>query len=229
MSQQLRPVRLSHATVVAYLALFVALGGSSVAAITLANNSVKSKHIAKGQVKRSDIGRNAVNSAKVAAGSLRSSDFAADQIPPGPAGPAGPKGDKGDTGDTGPIGPSTGFSARTDDTLDWNAVAFTPQTVQTLNLPAGSYVLNGKVFANNDAAANAPVHCDLKVGATVVDAGEDVRQGNNNQPADRLYLPQAAVITIGTDSTVTIECTSGVTTGSWSNRVLTAVKVGALG
>jgi hypothetical protein len=105
MFQKLRRARLSHATVVAYLALFVALGGTSVAAVTLANNSVKSKHIAKGNVKRSDIGRNAVNSAKVANASLRAADFAAGQLP------AGPKGDKGDTGQTGAQGVPGGLSS----------------------------------------------------------------------------------------------------------------------
>jgi len=96
--------RPSHATVVAYLALFVALGGTSVAAITLANNSVKSKHIAKGNVKRSDIAKNAVNSAKVANASLLARDFAAGQLPVGPKGDTGAKGDKGDPGSLGQPG-----------------------------------------------------------------------------------------------------------------------------
>ena len=84
--------KLSYANVVATLALFVALGGSSYAAIALSNNSVKSKHIGKGQVKRADIGRNAVNSAKVKNLSLLAKDFKAGQLP------AGPKGDPGDPG-----------------------------------------------------------------------------------------------------------------------------------
>lgn len=45
-----KPRRPSHATVVAYLALFVALGGSSYAAVTLERNSVRTKHIARGAV-----------------------------------------------------------------------------------------------------------------------------------------------------------------------------------
>jgi hypothetical protein len=92
--------RPSHATVVAYLALFVALGGSAYAAVTLSKNSVKSKHIGKGQVKRSDLGANAVNSAKVADGTLRSADFAAGQLP------AGATGDRGAEGPQGPQGPA---------------------------------------------------------------------------------------------------------------------------
>ncbi|MEX2464472.1 MAG: hypothetical protein WD428_01215, partial [Gaiellaceae bacterium] len=69
----MNPLRLrkpSPATVIACIALFVALGGTSVAAVTLARNSVLSKHIKNGQVKTADLGANAVNSAKVGNGSL---------------------------------------------------------------------------------------------------------------------------------------------------------------
>jgi hypothetical protein len=84
--------RLTYANVVATLALFVALGGGAVAAVSLSKNSVKSRHIANGQVKRSDIGKNAVTSAKVKARSLLASDFKAGQLP------EGPKGDPGEPG-----------------------------------------------------------------------------------------------------------------------------------
>ena len=100
---KLRP-RLTYANVMATVAVFVALGGSSYAAVTLSNNSVKSKHIAKGAVKRSDLGRNAVISSKVADGSLRATDFAAGQLSSGPKGDTGMKGDKGDPGSPGQPG-----------------------------------------------------------------------------------------------------------------------------
>jgi hypothetical protein len=41
--------RLTFANVVSVIALFVALGGTSVAALTLSRNSVKSRHIARTQ------------------------------------------------------------------------------------------------------------------------------------------------------------------------------------
>jgi hypothetical protein len=73
----LRP-RLSYANVVATLALVLALGGGTVyAAIKLGKNDVKSKHIAKGQVKSSDLATNAVKSAKVKDGSIQEADLAA--------------------------------------------------------------------------------------------------------------------------------------------------------
>lgn len=88
---------------VALLALFIALGGTAYAA-ALAGNSVKSRHIAPGQVKRSDIARNAINSSRVSNGSLGAADFAPGQLPSGTTGPAGSTGATGATGATGSTG-----------------------------------------------------------------------------------------------------------------------------
>ena len=95
---------LSYANVMATVAVFVALGGSSYAAVALSKNSVKSKHIGKGQVKRSDVARNAVTSAKVKNLSLLAADFKAGQLPAGATGPAGAMGPQGLQGPPGPTG-----------------------------------------------------------------------------------------------------------------------------
>lgn len=93
--------KLTYANVVASLALFIALGGTSFAAFTLGKNSVKSENIGKEQVKGVDIAKNAITSPKVKNGSLLASDFKADQLP---SGPAGAKGDRGEQGPQGPRG-----------------------------------------------------------------------------------------------------------------------------
>jgi hypothetical protein len=87
--------RLSFANLVSLMALFVALGGTTYAAVTLPNDSVGIKQIKKNAVGGSEIRKNAVRSGEVRNGSLRRSDFAAGQLP------AGAKGDKGDKGDQG--------------------------------------------------------------------------------------------------------------------------------
>jgi hypothetical protein len=86
---------LSYANVVPTHALFIALGGSSYAAVKLSKGSVKSRHIAK----------NAVTTQKIKDGSLRLKDFKAGQIVPGTPGPQGPKGDPGQAGPQGEAGP----------------------------------------------------------------------------------------------------------------------------
>jgi hypothetical protein len=71
--------RLTYANVMATLAVFIALGGSSYAALELPKKSVGSKHIKKSSVGSQHIKRNAVTSAKVKPGSLLMSDFKASQ------------------------------------------------------------------------------------------------------------------------------------------------------
>jgi hypothetical protein len=98
---------------VGYLALFVALGGSSYAAVRLTPGSVKSTAIAKRAVTHSKLGRNSVTSANVRKGALTASDFKAgtflkglkgDAGHPGGAGSDGLDGLSGLKGDAGPQG-----------------------------------------------------------------------------------------------------------------------------
>lgn len=67
---------LTYSNVIATVALFIALGGSSYAAIQLSKGDVKRKHIAK----------DAVNSKKIEDGSLLSNDFKAGQLVAGAPG-----------------------------------------------------------------------------------------------------------------------------------------------
>ncbi len=67
--------RPGHAVVVAYLALFVALGGTGYAAITLPRDSVGATQIKPGAVHASDLAPDSVDSSKVADGALKQSDF----------------------------------------------------------------------------------------------------------------------------------------------------------
>jgi hypothetical protein len=106
--------RLTYANVMATLAMFVALGGVSYAAITLPANSVgtkqlKNKAVTTKKLKNKavtgkKIASNAVTSGKVRNYSLRQIDFKLGELPAGAQGPAGPKGDKGDKGDPGATG-----------------------------------------------------------------------------------------------------------------------------
>jgi hypothetical protein len=79
--------------VVACVALFVALGGTSIAAVTaLPRNSVGPAQLRNNAVTSQKIRAGAVTSTQVRNGSLVLRDFAADEIPQGAAGPAGAPG-----------------------------------------------------------------------------------------------------------------------------------------
>jgi hypothetical protein len=96
--------RLSYSNVIASLALFVALGGASYAAVALPANSVGTKQLNKNAVTASKLKPNAVSSAKVKDGSLQRGDFASGTLLQGPQGPQGPQGVQGAKGDPGQNG-----------------------------------------------------------------------------------------------------------------------------
>jgi hypothetical protein len=87
----LTSLRPSPAMVVACIALAVALGGTSYAAIKLPKNSVGTRQLKK----------NAVTSPKVKDRSLLARDFRPGQLPRGLKGDKGDKGDRGDPGTPG--------------------------------------------------------------------------------------------------------------------------------
>src|SRR5437870_851573 len=97
--------RLTFSNVMSIVAVCIALGGASYAALTFPSNSVGNKQLKK----------NAVTGSKVRNGSLSTADFKAGDAPrgatgaagaPGAAGGAGPAGAAGAAGATGPVGPS---------------------------------------------------------------------------------------------------------------------------
>ena len=91
---------LTYSNVVATLALFIALGGSSYAALTLPKNSVGSKQLRAKAVGSSELRSRAVRGRHIAADSVTTSKLSrstrealrGNTGPMGPAGPAGPSG-----------------------------------------------------------------------------------------------------------------------------------------
>jgi len=91
--------RLTYANVVATLALFAALGGTSYAAV-----KVTSRDVRDGSLRGRDIRGGSLKSKQVKDGSLLARDFKAGQLPAGSAGPAGPAGRVGPAGSAGAAG-----------------------------------------------------------------------------------------------------------------------------
>jgi hypothetical protein len=99
----------------ALLAMFVALGGTSVAATNalIARNSVASPQVVNGSLLRADLAKQTINALKGnrgprglegPKGATGAQGPAADSTVPGPQGPAGPKGATGTQGAAGPKG-----------------------------------------------------------------------------------------------------------------------------
>jgi hypothetical protein len=137
------PNRLNYANVTASLALFVALGGTAAAAVTLPRDSVGSREIRASAVRSPEIARNAVRSRGIAEAAVGSPELKADAVrsskiqdngvrltdisagardalqgAEGPAGPAGPPGRPGDPGPAGPPGPTAAAAGGVGDPED---------------------------------------------------------------------------------------------------------------
>jgi hypothetical protein len=146
--------RPSPALVVACIALLVALGGTSIAAVNaLPRNSVGTAQLKNG----------AVVSSKVKDGSLKATDFASGQLQPGPAGPPGPP---GAAGAAGPPGPGAKWALVN---ASGALVAQAGNVSITSHVGPGTYVLdfgeavNNKLIIGAASAATAGLRGDVIV------------------------------------------------------------------
>ncbi len=114
--------RTSFANVVSVMALFVALGGTSYAAVKLPKNSVGTTQIKTASVTSSDVKNR----------SLRQIDFRAGELPAGPQGTQGPQGEKGDKGDPGTPGADGQDGVVGEVTIQRTDVALADNTTQAV-------------------------------------------------------------------------------------------------
>ncbi len=150
----LRMPRLTYANVMSTVAVFIALGGTSFAAVKLSAKSVGERELKTG----------AVTSQKLKDGTITPADLA-----PGTA-TSGPRGPRGAQGPIGVAGPSDAwFSAGLVDSGTLSRTANKATTVARIsNLPAGDYVFHGTVsiVAHNIGAVFT--YCNIGVNNTGV-------------------------------------------------------------
>jgi hypothetical protein len=136
--------------------------------------------------------------------------------PPGAPGSKGDKGDKGDTGAKGDPGPSKVIlrhrAGAVNLPLAGGLQGALPITVITMNVPAGTYLLEAKTVAVNFNATQDYVRCWIYADANILD-GSTTRTGNSGAGASNgsvLYivatyqsaLPFAATLRCAHDSTM---------------------------
>lgn len=115
--------RLTYANVMSTIAVFIALGGTSYAAITITGRNVKN---------------NSLTSADVKDNSLLKKDFKSGQVPAGAKGDPGPTGAQGPAGERGPQGiPGISQYAR----VKSNGTLIDGTAVAATRLQTGAYLL----------------------------------------------------------------------------------------
>ncbi len=150
--------RLSYSSVVATLALFLAIGGTTAvgAQALLTGKSVKDESLTG-----ADIQNDSLTGADIRMGSLGSNVFSSAARAnlrgatgeTGPAGPAGPAGPQGPAGQGVTVTTTTGADVVGYHDLDTLAVATIPG--------AGDYVMFGRVTVHNTGASDDNLNCGL--------------------------------------------------------------------
>jgi hypothetical protein len=217
--------RLKHsrhpATVIAAVALFLALGGGA--------GAYASGLISGSQIKDHSIAEKKLTKAAISAlhGDRRKGGRPGPAGPAGPTGPAGPAGPAGATGPQGPAGPAGTSSAISDYENSSSLLNLFEAggRVATLTLPAGSYVLIG-----NTTIANTTDNGPNDVGCSLTQTGTTDLLDSNHSATDAATIDQtslhlvAPLTTNGT--TVHIDCVSSDDNNTWAGDThLVAIKV----
>jgi hypothetical protein len=228
--------RLTFANVVSVIALFVALGGSSYAALTVTGKTVKNSSLTGKDLKNNSVTGKDVKglaSGDVVDRSLLAKDFEAGQLPSGPRGFTGPAGATGPGGATGPTFGRSGQGQCDPDSTDFLTCASTG----AINLPtSGRVLLIGASSWDNDLATEPPNSgsCHLEAdGNSVgpagspfeVDAGEATTTHNPGQGGSIAVTAVSGVLAAGSHS---FALTCNETDGSmfFTDATISAVLLG---
>jgi hypothetical protein len=190
--------RPSAATILAALALFVALGGTSYAVSKLPKNSVGSEQVRDGSLTAADLSAGAASS--------------------GPRGPRGAQGPAGAPGATGPQGPAAlpkGYVDRLDGLLSVPAQSpgTLAATAASLRLPAGHYGLQFTAHAYVESGGRTFIACRL-TGPGGGLTTSTTALGATEQPAQQAALALADVTAFDGTQTVSVTCSTVAGTGS---------------
>lgn len=227
--------RLTYANVMSSIAVFLVIGGATAFAALgkntvgtkqLKKNAVTAAKIKKGAVTKAKVASNAITGDKVADASLTGADINLATLGTVPKATSA---DKATTADKAGVA-GTAFSQNSGtNILGFNAVSNAQTTVASLTVPAGNYLIWGKVLANNNGATSVLGNCQLEAGGTVIDNGFDSFRVGPEAEADRAYVPVGGTAALPSGGEILIKCRIPSTEGNWLNRVLTAYQVSSLG
>ncbi|HVW46168.1 MAG TPA: hypothetical protein VHA76_03880 [Solirubrobacterales bacterium] len=209
----------------AFVALVAALGGGAYAAKGGLTGPQK-KAVEK--IAKKDAGKPGAAGAQGPKGDPGPQGPKGDRGPQGPQGEPGPKGDPGTNGTDGTNGAVAGYSAAKAAVVEFTG---TSQTVLTLSLPAGSFMVQAKTAPSAAATTTGYMNdrCTLADGAA-----SDSTQYSTALAHEFLYVADGAVsmqiaVTSGSASTVALSCEDVSHEGtafstSASNSVISAVQ-----
>lgn len=183
----MRDKLLHPATIIAVIALFIALGGTSYAVSQLPKNSVGNKQLKK----------NAVTSKKVKDGSLLAKDFKTGQLPQGQQGEKGPQGEQGPAGTNGATGSALLTGAITDSLPQPGA------GITYFRRAAANYVGTDASGVSTAEAQSLTPNRSLRISNLAVRTNNDLPSGGN------VLVTAIATSPSGTNSTLECQVVGG--------------------
>lgn len=152
--------------------------------------------------------------------------------PSGPPGPPGPKGDKGPKGDAGLQGPAGIVNAYTNPPPSNNVYAPVggSATVATLNLPAGRYLIVGRVLVGAPTSLPRPDSFYADCSLRAEDDSDYAQVRGASGPVNSVIPATMMVIhEFKSSGTATMRCGTGIQEPStWANGRIFAVQVRSL-
>ncbi|MBO9532450.1 MAG: collagen-like protein [Solirubrobacteraceae bacterium] len=198
---------LSHVqgNAVGYVALFVALGGTSYAAVSLPKNSVGKNQLKAGSVTKSKLADGvAISGPKGDPGAVGA------QGPQGPQGPAGGTGARGETGPQGPAGPAGTGSGSTRATVlyhdqEVNLAPGSFTTIANITTPvSGAALVIYKATVGLTAPAAGSLTCTLDAAGDIDRADADIAGA---------LADYSAGVRVSSSTTMTLQVAHSFSTG----------------
>jgi hypothetical protein len=165
----MRIPRFTYSNVAATLALFLALGGTSYAALTITGSNVRN-----GTLTGSDIKDSSLQSKDVKNSSLLAKDFKSGELPAGPQGDPGPQGPQGEPGAPGAPGATNVVARRTN-----VVIADGAQDDATASCQAGEVAVGGGASITDSSVPNTTAvvwDTPLEADESLPEAGETATQ-----------------------------------------------------
>ena len=122
---------------------------------------------------------------------------------------------------------ANGYFVRANDILGFTT---TDRIVATLSLPAGSFVINATLVANNNVVGANGVFCRLELNGTTIDqlGISELPLGPTSSAGERESIAMTGAGTLATPADVTVVCRALTADGNWLERTITAIQVGTL-
>jgi hypothetical protein len=218
--------RLTYANVMSTIAIFVVLGGSGYAATRLARNSVGSPQIRNGAIKSVDISAATKRSLHGKRGAKGATG------PAGAAGAAGGTGAAGAAGPTGPAGPSEVIEVKHNAAINLSGTKNVNTTIATVQLTAGSWLIEAQTQLHLDAATGDNYFCDLVTEQDGFLSRGTASVGTNTAQSQYATLSARSTIVLTTPTSILYRCShANVDSGTnpqAENTVVTATRTGGV-